>query len=206
MVLSFGAQRRRCTLNSTGISANPGILYAPGPVVHGEPVWENRTSSRVYRPSPWIKAPSILMKSGKPTHKFKNTKKSLTEKSPLFFHSIFQYAASVCYRTFKTNFDDSKETVAWRWYLFQCYSCNRNTKYTNYFAIRYFTLTWPMSIAGLRLVPTSITISVRSTCWNIYIFSKNYKDTTIEYQLIGQSISVMRGKRLPSVSESGAYV
>lgn len=48
------------TLNSRGMSPNPGILYVPGPVVDKQPVLEfQRDSSRVKRPWPWMKAPSI---------------------------------------------------------------------------------------------------------------------------------------------------
>jgi len=75
MACLFGALRKRWTLNSTGISAHPGILYVAGPVVQRQPVWENRTSSRVNRPKPWTKAPStcsnVTNKYG--THKLSKT-------------------------------------------------------------------------------------------------------------------------------------
>lgn len=48
------------TLNSCGIFPNPGILYAPGPVVAKQPVLEfHSDSSRVKSPWPCTKAPSI---------------------------------------------------------------------------------------------------------------------------------------------------
>lgn len=50
---------RNETLNSCGMSLNPGILYVPGPLVNSCPDCVHSDSSIVKRPWPWIKAPSI---------------------------------------------------------------------------------------------------------------------------------------------------
>ena len=51
---------------------------------------------------------------------------------------------------------------------------NTNNILAGYDGIR--LLTWPTSIAGLRLVPTSITMSVRRTCSHKFTPKKRYND------------------------------
>ena len=63
MALLFGTPFSKETLNSRGISENPGILYAPGPLVTMVPLVlssPSRTtcSSRVNMPCPWVKPPA----------------------------------------------------------------------------------------------------------------------------------------------------
>ena len=64
IAFELGALSRRDTLNPTGTSENPGILYWPGPTVNGWPLWVRGFPSRytgssmVNSPSPCVNAPS----------------------------------------------------------------------------------------------------------------------------------------------------
>ena len=63
MALLFGTPFSKETLNSRGMSKNPGILYAPGPLVIMVPLVlsspsQTTCSSRVNMSCPWVKPPA----------------------------------------------------------------------------------------------------------------------------------------------------